>query len=514
MQRNETDCLDIPMETTRSICPRCKQSVDARILCRDNRVIMRKRCPEHGQFEALLFSDATLYAEVRRRTRPARPPLEFATEVKNGCPHDCGFCPDHQQHSCVGLIEINAACNLDCPVCCADAGTHLLHHGFELTLEQVDFMLDRFIAAEGEPELVQFSGGEPTLHPRLFDFIELAYEKGINSVMINTNGIRIARDDRFLDGLSRLKPYVYLQFDGFDEVTNRTLRGRGDLVKEKVRALDRMAETDLRVVLVPAIERGVNEHEIGPIVEFGLRHPAVFGINFQPVFRVQRHLAADPLTRVTIPDVLKALESQTDGLFRLDDFVPVPCCAATCHFVSYALLDGDAVIPLPRVIEVEQHLNYIENRTMPRLSEELVRGLERLWSASAVAGSKRLASGLRRALLSQLKIDSHGDDGARLMHMLLNPNLDPEPGRTNERCPACKSHLSLSGHSSRDLSRHAFMVSVRDFMDAWTFDVRDVVRCCVSFIIPDGRLIPFCAYNAAGYREQVTQALRTAVRPA
>src|SRR5207248_2068299 len=272
---------------------------------------MRKRRPDHGWFEALVFGDAELYTQIARFNKPGTIPLKFTTEVREGCPHDCGLCPEHRQHTCLALIEVNSACNLDCPLCFANAGTHLAKTGFQLTYEQVDAMLDRFVEAEGEPEVVQFSGGEPTLHPRILDFVELAQKKGISYVMINTNGIRIAHDDRFVEALGRLRPHIYLQFDGFDARTNETLRGHADLLDVKLKALDRLAAVDVRVVLVAAIERGVNEHEVGRIVEFGIRHPAVFGVNFQPAFRAQRHVTpADPLERMTIPDVLRGLEDQ------------------------------------------------------------------------------------------------------------------------------------------------------------------------------------------------------------
>jgi uncharacterized radical SAM superfamily Fe-S cluster-containing enzyme len=483
---------------TKSLCPTCRDVIDARIVIRANQVLLLKRCPNHGSFEALLFGDAGLYQQLKGYDKPGRPPLEFATAVKSGCPHDCGLCPDHKQHACVGVLEINSACNLDCPVCCADAGTHLAHSGFWLSREQVDFMLDRFVAAEGEPEVIQFSGGEPTLHPRLFDFIELAQEKGIEYVMVNSNGLRIARDDRFLAGLSHLKPHIYLQFDGFDEEASFILRGRENLIPQKLRALDRMAEVDVRVVLVAAIEHGVNEGQIGPIIDFGLRHPAVFGVNFQPVFRAQRHLPADPLTRITIPDVLKAIESQTQGLFRLSDFVPVSCCAPTCHFVTYAILNGDAVAPVPRLVDIDRHHHHFENRTIPGLNDDLVKLLERMWRSPVLAGNGRFAGGLRRALIG---------DSQELEVLLTSARSSMNGGRTSGRCTACQSHLPLSQHSPRDIGRHIFMVSIRDFMDPWTFDVRDVMKCCVDFIVPDGRIIPFCTYNTLGYREQVAQSL-------
>jgi len=485
----KVDRPEIFWEFTRSLCPECRKVIDAHILLRDNKVFMRKRCPEHGRFEALVFGDAELYTQIARYNKPGTLPLEFATEVRNGCPYDCGLCPDHQQHACLGLIEVNSACNLDCPLCFANSGTHLAQN-FELTFEQVNFMLDRFVAAEGNPEVVQFSGGEPSLHPRILDFIELAQQKGIGYVMLNTNGIRIARDDRFLAGLQRLKPHIYLQFDGFDAETNRVLRGQPDLIDDKLRALDRLAEADVRAVLVAAIERGVNEHEVGRIVEFGLKHPAVFGVNFQPAFRAQRHIPADPLTRITIPDVLKALEAQTGGLFKLSDFVPVPCCMPTCNFVTYAMLDGDAVTPITRVLEIDQYLDYLKNRTMPGLNDDLLHTLERLWSSSAKIGSDQAASEI-----------------ASITPPFTNPHSPIPKSRTASRCPSCHSHLPLDAHTPRDLARHVFMVNTRDFMDPWTFNVKNVMKCCVEFLLPDGRMIPFCSYNSVGYREQMTQAL-------
>jgi uncharacterized radical SAM superfamily Fe-S cluster-containing enzyme len=302
--------------------------------------------------------------------------------------------------------------------------------------------------------------------------------------MVNTNGIRIARDDELLEGLARLRPHIYLQFDGFDERTNAALRGRADLIETKLRALDRLAQHDIRVVLVAAIERDVNLHEVGRIVEFGLSHPAVFGVNFQPAFRAQRHLPADPLTRITIPDVLHALEEQTAGRFALDDFVPVPCCMPTCNFVTYALVDGESTIPITRIIDIDSYLDYLKNRTLPRVSDDLLAILERLWSSSAPVGSERAAADVHRAL------DLGGDRASAA-----------------NRCTACLSQVPLSQHTPRDVARHVFMINTRDFMDPWTFNVKNVMKCCVEFLVPDGRMIPFCAYNSVGYREQVAATL-------
>jgi uncharacterized radical SAM superfamily Fe-S cluster-containing enzyme len=374
-------------ELTRSICPVCRVAIDAQVLVRDNKVYMRKRCPAHGPFEALVYGDAQLYTSSARFNKPGTIPLQFSTQRDLGCPFDCGLCPDHQQHACLGIIEVNSACDMDCPLCFAQAGA-----GFSLTLEEVEEILDHLVATEGNPEVVQFSGGEPSIHPQIVPMMKAAQERGIANVMLNTNGKRIAADDRFVEQLRQIRPNIYFQFDGFESETYRILRGEADILPKKLRALDRLAEIGCAVILVPAIERGVNDHEIGAIVRFGLDHPAVKGINFQPAFHAGRHVAHDPMQRMTNPDILRSIEQQTEGMFRVTDFVPVPCCFPTCNSVTYAYLDEQKnVTPLPRILNVNDYLDYIANRVMPDLGAEIRRALEGLWSSSAALGSEKVA---------------------------------------------------------------------------------------------------------------------------
>ncbi len=446
-------------ELTRSICPMCRRVIDAQVILRNNKVYMRKRCPDHGWFEALISSDAQWYVESARFNKPGTMPLEFSTQVKDGCPLDCGLCPEHKQHTCLALIEVNTACNLDCPICFADAGP-----GYNLTMDDVERMLDRFVQLEGNPEVVQFSGGEPTIHPRILDFVRAAKERGIPHVMINSNGLRIAQDDAFLEALAELRPTIYFQFDGLESRTYQVIRGE-DLLETKVKALDRLAQADLDVALVAAIEQGVNEHEVGDIVKFGLRHPAVRGVVFQPVTHVGRHIPFDPLRRVTIPDVIRGIIEQSGGLFVREDFVPVPCCFPTCQVNTYLYVDGEEVIPLPRLLEVDEYLDYITNRTFPDIpmGSEIRSALEGLWSSSAVAGSDQTASRFQCACGSGIEL------------------------------PSDLSHLK----------QHVFQIAIKDFLDVYTFSVKQVMKCCVGVLLPDGRMIPFCAYNSVGYREQV-----------
>ena len=450
-------------ELTRSICPECKAVIDAQIILRDNKVYMRKRCPSHGWFEGIISSDAEMYVNSAKFNKPGTIPLEFSTEVKDGCPLDCGLCPEHKQHICLALIEVNTACNLNCPICFANAGI-----GYSLTLEQVEGMLDRFVEIEGDPEVVQFSGGEPTIHPDLPAMIQAAQDRGIRQVMVNTNGVRIARDDKFLDTLSKLEPVIYFQFDGLRRETYRVIRGE-DLLDTKLSALDRLHRAGLDVVLVAAIEREVNVDEVGAIVEFGLQHPAVRGVVLQPVTHVGRHIPFDPMQRVTIPDVIHGIVEQTGGRFVLEDFVPVPCCFPTCQVNSYIYVDGETVTPLPRLLKIEDYLDYITNRALPKPpnAAQVQQALEGLWSASAVAGTEKTAGQFQCAC---------------------GPGLD---------LPFSVSHLK----------EHIFQIAIKDFLDAYTFNVKQVMKCCVGILVPDGRVIPFCAYNSVGYREQIREQL-------
>ena len=455
-------------ELTRSICPRCRRVIDAQVILRDNKVYMRKRCPDCGPFEALVYADAEAYTTQARYNKPGTIPLAFGTEVAAGCPYDCGLCPEHQQHTCVGIIEVNSTCDMDCPLCFASAAP-----GFNLRLEEVEQMLDDFVRTEGTPEVVQFSGGEPTIHPQIIEFVRAARRRGIPFVMINTNGRRIARDDRFLDELAEVRPSLYFQFDGFEARTQRIIRGEAQLLDEKLRALDRLAERGLNVTLVPAIERGVNEHEIGRIIDFAIGHPAVRGINFQPAFHTGRHLAHDPMQRVTIPEVLGWIEAQSAGKFVRTDFVPVPCCFPTCNAVTYAFIDGERVTPLPRIVNVHDYLDYISNRAMPDLGMQVKHALEGLWSSASVPGSDKS--------IEQLSLS----------------------------CQACGV---LADGNLADLARSMIMIMLQDFMDPWTFNQKNLMKCCKEFLLPGGRQIPFCAYNSLGYREQARAQL-TALEP-
>ena len=244
-----TDRDEVFLELTKSICPVCKRVLDAEVNVRDNKVFLRKRCPDHGEFEALVYGDAQMYMDSMRFNKPGTLPLQTQTEVVDGCPLDCGLCPEHKQHACVGLIEVNSNCNLDCPICFADSGHQ--PDGFSLTREQVEAGIDAFVRAEGEPEVLMLSGGEPSIHPQILEFIAMARAKGIRHVVLNTNGIRLASDRAFAVALAEQRTSIYLQFDGLREDTHVAIRGR-DLREIKRRALANCEAAGLSVTLVAA----------------------------------------------------------------------------------------------------------------------------------------------------------------------------------------------------------------------------------------------------------------------
>jgi len=452
------------MDTSRSLCPHCRRLVDAQVVARDGRVILRKRCPEHGWTEALLSSDLSWYRHALTYNRPGLLPVRRATEEREGCPFDCGLCPEHQQHTCLAIIEINSGCNLRCPVCFMNAGDV---PAYSLSLTQVEGMLDSLAAHEGDTEVVQISGGEPTIHPEILPILEAVKRRRVRHVMLNTNGLRLARDDDFVRALADLNVYVYLQFDGVQRDTHLAVRG-ADLRQEKQAALDRMAAHGVRAVLAATVAKGVNDHEIGAIVKTALAHPAARGVVFQPMFLEGRHVLADPLDRLTVPDVLRAIELQTEGLFTLNDFTPVPCCHPTCMATAYAYVEDGRVTPLARLVDVDAYIDYYANRALPDVDLGVRKALEGLLSASSVGGSER---------------------------QILN------------FCAACG--LRLPGDLATMLGR-IFMINVTGFMDVYTFEVRRVMKCCIHELLPDGRLVPFCAYNTVGYREQVLHALTRA----
>ena len=344
---------------TQSLCPECLTLLPAKIVEREGRVYFRKRCPTHGEREDFVCSDVRWFDRTDY-SLPGKVPVKFGIEPERGCPYDCGLCTEHEQHTCIGLLEINSACNLECPMCFAASGPG----GEHLSFEECRAAIDRLVEVEGQPEILQLSGGEPTIHPEFFEIFGYACLQPIDIVMINTNGIRIARDRKFVEQLAELKhrSEIYLQFDGFDERGSEVLRGES-LVETKLRAIELLGEFGIRTTLVCTLQPGVNDHEMGRIVQFGTERRWITGVSFQPATYTGRYVMPEELERrITFPDVIRGIEKQTEGQWLETDFSPLPCAHPNGHTLAYAYRSENELLPLARFVDLENHLDLLSGR--------------------------------------------------------------------------------------------------------------------------------------------------------
>src|SRR5262245_28543536 len=443
------------LDLTNSICNSCLRKVEAKILIQDDNVYLLKRCPTHGPQKVLISTDVDYYQLSRRSLKPGQLPYHFNTPIKYGCPYDCGLCPDHEQHSCLTLVEITDRCNLACPICYAESSPA---RPTERSLEEIEKMLDAIVRNEMEPDVVQISGGEPTIHSGFFEILDMAKARPIRHLMVNTNGVRIAQDREFV---SRLKSYtpgfeLYLQFDSLREAPLRDLRGV-DLREVRRRALEHLNEVGLSTTLVVTVKKGVNDGEIGEIIDFALKQPCVRGVTFQPVQAAGRLEGYDPARdRFTLSEIRKEILKQS-SVFQPRDILPVPCHPDGIA-MAYALKREGAVVPLSGLLDpsvlLEGAGNTIVYERDPRMRAEFLR----LFSTAA---SPESAAGSLRDLLCCL--------------------------------PRINAPASL-GYDN------VFRVLIIEFLDAYNFDVRSVKRSCIHIAHPDGRIIPFDTYNLF-YRE-------------
>jgi uncharacterized radical SAM superfamily Fe-S cluster-containing enzyme len=445
-----------------SICSTCLQRVEAKILLKDDRVHLEKWCPEHGRERVLIADDADYYRKSREVfIKTPEMPRRFNTEQRWGCPYDCGLCPEHMQHSCLTLVEITDHCNLRCPICYADSGPH--RPGFR-DLATVERMLDAVVANEGEPDVVQISGGEPTLHPDFFAILDAAKRRPIRHLMVNTNGIRIAKDAAFAAALKQYEPgfELYLQFDSLRDEVHQDLRG-ARLSDVRLRALERLNEHDISTTLVVTVKKGLNDSELGEIVDFALKQPCVRGVTFQPIQAAGRLEDYVPeRDRLTLTEVRRRILEQTDA-FEPDDLIPVPC-NPDCLAMAYALKLGGAVVPLTRFVSPETLVAKARNTIVVERDDAL------------------------RAHVLELFATNHSPESQACS---LSDLLCCLP---QVQAPAAWNY------------RNVFRVLIMQFIDAYSFDLRAVKKSCVHIAQPDGRLIPFDTFNLF-YRDDRAQRL-------
>ncbi|HEU5067061.1 MAG TPA: radical SAM protein, partial [Sphingomicrobium sp.] len=422
--------------------------VPAKVIIEDDKVFYLKRCRDHGVQKTLISDDLDYWRQQKLWIKPGDRPLRTQTRTDAGCPFDCGLCPDHEQHSCLAIIEVNEACNLACPVCFANA-TDI--HGSHKPLAEIERMLDIVVESEGEPDLVQLSGGEPTIHPEFFAILDAVKRRPIRHLMINTNGIRIAQDPTFVERLASYAPRleVYLQFDSLDDDALIELRG-AKLSRIRRQALEALERVGLSTTLVAVVKRGVNDDEVADIVRHALQWRCVRGVTFQPVQDAGRNENFDANTnRVLLTQIRR--EVGRSGIFTAEDMIPLPCNPDQIC-IGYGLRDGEEVTPLTRLLPRELILsgpNTISYEVYPELKDKV---MDLLSLATAQANTQEKLAGLLCCL------------------------------------PQAMVPQALSYANS-------FRVVILQFLDRYNFDLGTVKRSCVHFVAPAGQIIPFDTYN-------------------
>ena len=434
---------------TISLCPECLKRIDAKIVFEDNHVFMLKRCPEHGNTKVLIADDIAYYKNIRNYNKPSEMPYTFNTKTHYGCPYDCGLCPDHEQHSCLTVIEITDRCNLSCPTCYAGSSPN---HGRHRTFEEVKAMLDTIVANEREPDVVQISGGEPTLHPQFFEILDYAKTLPIKHIMVNTNGIEIAKDFEFA---KRLKTYapdfeIYLQFDSFKETALQVLRG-ANLKSIREKAIEHLNKLNLSTTLVVTLRKGLNDDEMGKIIDYALEQKCVRGVTFQPTQIAGRlenfNLETD---RITLTEVRRKILEQST-IFNADDLIPVPC-NPDALVMGYVLKFQGSNIPLTRYVNPADLLDNSRNTIVYEQDETLHQKMFEIFSTGTST-----------------------DKAASKLHTLL----------------CCLPFVKAPKLNYDNL----FRVIIMQFVDAHNFDVRAIKKSCVHIVNKDNKIIPFETMN-------------------
>ncbi|CAG34994.1 radical SAM (seleno)protein TrsS [Desulfotalea psychrophila] len=424
----------------RSVCPVCLKAIPAHHETIEGNTYLLKECPEHGAFKTVVWRAGTSFKEWSRTKIPSQPKTPF-TAVDRGCPYDCGLCAAHGQHTCTALLEVTWRCDLGCPVCFASSGKKAAPDPSQAEISQ---LLERVELASGFCN-IQLSGGEPTMRDDLAELIALAKKRGFPFIQLNTNGLRIAREEGYAQRLAEAGlDSVFLQFDGTEDAIYSSLRGR-PLMAEKRAAIEALSQAGIGIVLVPVVVPGLNDHNLGAILDLAVQNsPHVRGVHFQPVSYFGRYpQAPGDEERITLPELMDLLEVQSGGAVHAADFQPPGCEHSHCSFNG----------------------NYM-------VTEE--GGLTKLSAGGKCDCAPRPAR--------------EGADKAKSF--------------VKRQWAGVKQSLPMAGALEDDLGRfisraasHSLAISAMAFQDAWTLDFERLRGCCIHVVSPDGRLIPFCAYN-------------------
>lgn len=454
---------------TKSVCPICLNTIDAyKTVSDDHLIYLEKTCPEHGHFKTLIW-EGDLESYRSWDSVPAgKITPKGAIPAEKGCPHDCGLCKNHERDGCCVLLELTSRCNLRCPVCFASAGEQTSP---DLSLKEIALQYD-MLMQRGGPFNIQLSGGEPTLRDDLDKIIALGRSKGFTFFQLNTNGIRIAKEEGYAAHLAQIGvSCVFLQFDGLDDAIYRTLRGC-DLKDTKLLAIRRCREAGLPIVLVPTVAPGVNDHELGNILRFAVKHtPYIRGVHFQPISYFGRCGLTPPEMRLTIPRILKNIEVQTDGAMKAEDFGGGGAESPYCSFhASYLCREDGSLKALARR----------QTQCCCVQSSDARDFVAQHWGEKPKAADCCCSE------------EPKADESC----------CCSEKPKTTESCCCSDTPTITDCCDTTSLDRFlekviesTLTVSGMLFQDAWNLDLERLRRCYLCEADTDRGMVPFCAYN-------------------
>jgi uncharacterized radical SAM superfamily Fe-S cluster-containing enzyme len=455
---------------TKSLCRVCKEAVDAKIQIRDGAVYFDKFCPKDGPQECLVASSAEWYFDCLSFIAPNTPPKRIMKEIQRGCPFDCGACPSHQQKVYLPVIPITSGCNLDCPICYT---INKNDHAHNLSKEELQKILDNLVEEHGELDIINFTGGEPTLHPQLPEFLEMCRAAGIRRLTISTNGLKLT-DEAYVRRLAAVDARIVLSLDTFRPETDKIMLG-ANTIPAKMKALDLLEKHDVATTILPAVAAGLNDEDVPQLLDLVLKRPHIRSLELHTLtFTGQGGVSFRRSARITIPDLHKCIDQATAGRITTKDFVPSPLAHPHCYSICYILLlDGGGFVPFTRLtsrqtlFELLQDSLYIEPRE--KLEDVFADIIDDVW-----ANPDKFPEG--EAILGTLK---------RLIR---------------EMFPTDAAPLSIL-QRQKIAERSTKAIYIHSHMDEENFDVSRIMKCCVGVPCADGSNIPTCSYNVL-YREK------------
>lgn len=479
------------IKKTKSLCPECLRVVDAEVFEDQEKIMIKKTCPEHGEFENTYWQSSEAYHYASGYDYRGAGIDNPRTTIEGECPQSCGLCPEHESQTILGLIDVTNRCNLRCPICFANAAVS--NYVYEPTYEEIREMLRNLRANQPVPTpAIQYAGGEPTVRKDIVELIKLAREEGFSHTQIATNGIKLAKDPELAQKLKDATlNTVYLQFDGVTEEPYIKSRGR-NLLPTKLEAIENCRKADLGIVLVPTLVKGINDHQVGDIIRFAIENLDIIrGVNFQPVSFAGR-TPADEVEeqRITIPAFQGLVDEQTDGKISRDDFYPassiIPItdfveaiegedqvsftCHPHCGAATYIFIDNGDIIPITQFVDVDRFFNLLS-----RSSDDIKDG----------------------GLMGKAKVISRAT-----VELPKTINRENKPDSLDITGILTKVFKERSYSALGDFHHKTLLISCMHFMDPWNFDQDRVKRCVIHYAVPDGRIIPFCSMNAI-YRQEV-----------